>query len=76
MELPAVIGLNIKTYEDDMDYPSSGLSSEYFPLFRNISSFSLHSPNNDIYSYTFVAHNLRMNSEIGMNAAFNHDKFC
>jgi hypothetical protein len=59
-----------------MEYPSSGLSSEYFPVFRNIPSFILHSPNNTISDYTFVAYNLRMNSEIDISAAVNHGKFC
>ena len=59
-----------------MDYPSSGLSSEYVALFRNIYLFILHSSNNTVSEYTFVACNLRMNSEIDMSAAVNHDKFC
>jgi hypothetical protein len=59
-----------------MDYPSSGLSSEYFPCFRNNSSFVLLSLNNAVSEYKFVAYNLRMNTEIDMSAAVNHDKFC
>ena len=47
-----------------------------FALFRNSYSFILHSSNNAVSDYTFVAYNLRINSGTDMSAAVNHDKFC